>query len=234
LTDRSAACYFIRIGTKFNIRVTSMDLYFSPLACSMASRIAFYEADQDARFIEVDPKTKRTLDGENYRAVHPFGLVPALRTDDGGVLTENAAILQYIADRFPMADLAPAGGMARSRLQQWLCFIGTELHKALFVPLLDKTMPEAGKAYIQAKGVGALDYLNAYLDGRDYLLDRFTVADGYLVTVLNWSRATPVDLAKWPAVAAYQKRLKERPSIARALSEEVALYAAEQKRHKAA
>jgi len=211
-----------------------MDLYFSPLACSMASRIAFYEADADARFIEVDTKAKLTLDGENYRAVHPFGLVPALRTDDGELLTENAAILQYIADRFPMADLAPAGGMARSRLQQWLCFIGTELHKALFVPLLDKTMPESAKAYIQAKGAVALDYLNAYLDGRDYLLDRFTVADGYLVTVLNWSRATPVDLAKWPAVAAYRKRLKERPSIARALSEELDLYAAEQKRHKAA
>jgi glutathione S-transferase len=224
----------MHIGTKFNILVTLMDLYFSPLACSMASRIAFYEADADARFIEVDPKTKRTLDGENYLAVHPFGLVPALRNDDGEVLTENAAILQYIADRFPMADLAPAGGMARSRLQQWLCFIGTELHKALFVPLLDKTMPEIAKAYIQAKGGGALDYLNAYLHGRDYLLDRFTVADGYLVTVLNWSRATPVDLAKWPAVAAYHKRLKRRPSIARALSEELDLYAAEQKRHKAA
>ena len=150
------------------------------------------------------------------------------------MLTENAAILQYIADRFPMADLAPAGGMARSRLQQWLCFIGTELHKALFVPLLDKTMPENAKAYILAKGDAALDYLNAYLGGRDYLLDRFTVADAYLVTVLNWSRATPVDLAKWPAVEAYFKRLKERPSIARALSEELALYAAEQKRHKAA
>lgn len=224
----------MHIGTKFNLWVTLMDLYFSPLACSMASRIAFYEADQDARFIEVDTRAKRTLDGENFLAVNPLGLVPALRTDDGEVLTENAAILQYIADRFPMADLAPAGGMARSRLQQWLCFIGTELHKALFVPLLDKTMPETAKAYIQAKGDAALDYLNAYLASRDYLLDRFTVADGYLVTVLNWSRATPVDLAKWPAVAAYYKRLKERPSIARALSEELALYAAEQKRHKAA
>lgn len=224
----------MHIGTKFNIWVTLMDLYFSPLACSMASRIAIYEADADARFIEVDTKAKRTLDGENFLAVNPLGLVPALRTDDGEVLTENAAILQYIADRFPMADLAPAGGMARSRLQQWLCFIGTELHKALFVPLLDKTMPENAKAYIQAKGDAALDYLNAYLAGRDYLLDRFTVADGYLVTVLNWSRATPVDLAKWPAVVAYHKRLKERPSVARALSEELALYAAEQKRHKAA
>ena len=183
----------MHIGTKFNIWVTLMDLYFSPLACSMASRIAIYEADADARFIEVDTKAKRTLDGENFLAVNPLGLVPALRTDDGEVLTENAAILQYIADRFPMADLAPAGGMARSRLQQWLCFIGTELHKALFVPLLDKTMPENAKAYIQAKGDAALDYLNAYLAGRDYLLDRFTVADGYLVTVLNWSRAPVLD-----------------------------------------
>ncbi len=114
-----------------------MDLYFSPLACSMASRIALYEADAPARFIEVDPKTKRTLEGEDFLTVNPLGLVPAIRTDDGEVLTENAAILQYIADHFPSAALAPRTGMARSRLHQWLCFIGTELHKAVFVPLLD-------------------------------------------------------------------------------------------------
>ena len=212
-----------------------MDLYFSPLACSMATRIAFYEAGANASYLEVDPKSKRVQqDDSNFLAVNPLGLVPTLRTDDGVILTENAAILQYVADRLPAAGISARNAAERSRLQQWLCFIGTELHKALFVPLLDKSMPETAKAYIQAKGAGALGYLNTYLDGRTYLLDRFTVADGYLVTVLNWSRATPVDLAKWPAVAAYHKHLKERPSIARALSEELALYAAEQKRHKAA
>ena len=110
-----------------------MDLYFSPLACSMATRIALYEAGADANYLEVDPKTKVVQnDGSDFRAVNPLGLVPTLRTDDGLVLTENAAILQYVADRFPQAGIS-ASGMERSRLHQWLCFIGTELHKGLFV-----------------------------------------------------------------------------------------------------
>jgi glutathione S-transferase len=211
-----------------------MDLYFSPLACSMASRIAFYEADVPACFIEVDPKTKRTLDGADFFTVNPLGLVPVIRTDGGEVLTENAAILQYIADQFPAAGLAPPGGMARSRLQQWLCFVGTELHKALFAPLFDPKMPEEAKARTLEKGESRLAYLDRYLAGREFLLDRFSVADAYLFTVLNWNIATPVDLKKWPAVAAYYTRLKQRPSIARALAEEHKLYAAEQARHKAA
>ncbi|MGP0060583.1 MAG: glutathione S-transferase family protein [Beijerinckiaceae bacterium] len=211
-----------------------MDLYYSPLACSMASRIAFYEADAPARFIEVDPKTKRTLEGADFFAVNPLGLVPTIRTDKGEVLTENAAILQYIADHVPGGALAPKDGMARSRLHQWLCFIGTELHKALFNPLFDPKMPEEAKALILKKGDSRLAYLDTYLTGREFLLDRFSVADAYLFTVLNWKIATPVDLKKWPAVQDYYTRLKQRPSIARALSEEHALYAAEQARHKAA
>src|SRR5262249_22280274 len=163
----------------------------------------------------------------DFTAINPLGLVPTIRTDDGEVLTENAAILQYIADRFPEAGLAPAGGMARSRLQQWLCFTGTELHKGLFVPLFDPKMPEDAKAHVLGKGDSGLAYLNGYLDGRDVLLDRFSVADAYLFTVLNWSVATPVDLKPWPAVEAYYTKLKERPSIARAMAEERVLYAAE-------
>jgi glutathione S-transferase len=211
-----------------------MDLYFSPLACSMGTRIACYETGADTRFIEVDPKTKRTRDGADYRAINPLGLVPAIRTDDGEVMTENAAILQYVADRFPNAELAPAAGMGRSRLQQWLCFIGTELHKALFVPLLDPKAPDAGKAYARDQGASRLAYLDRYLAGRDYLLDRFSVADAYLFTVLNWSTATAIDLAHWPAVKDYYSRMRRRPSIAKALAEERALYAEQQARHKAA
>src|SRR5258708_38700379 len=113
----------------------SMDLYFSPLACSMATRIALYEAGETANYLEVDPKTKLVQnDGTDFRKVNPLGLVPTLRTDDGTVLTENAAILQYVADRFPKAGLGGSAGIERSRLHQWLCFIGTELHKGLFVP----------------------------------------------------------------------------------------------------
>ena len=211
-----------------------MDLYFSPLACSMASRIALYEAHADARFIEVNPKTKRTNDDEDFFVINPLGLVPTLRTNDGEILTENAAILQYIADMHPAAELAPPSGIARSRLHQWLCFTGTELHKALFAPLFDPKMPQDGKAHTLAKADSRLAYLNTYLERREFLLDRFSVADAYLFTVLNWNIATPVDLKKWPTVEAYYIRLKQRPSIARALSEEHALYAAEIKRHKAA
>jgi glutathione S-transferase len=211
-----------------------MQLYFSPLACSMASRIALYEADAAAEFIEVDPKTKRTLDGKDFLAVNPLGLVPAIRTDDGEVLTENAAVLQYIAECFPEAGLAPLQGMERSRLHQWLCFIGTELHKGLFIPLFDPKMPGEEKTRILAKGDNRLAYLDRYLAGREFLLDRFSVADAYLVTVLNWKIATPVDLAKWPAVQAYYHRLTQRASIARALMDEHALYIAEMARHRAA
>ena len=211
-----------------------MDVYFSPLACSMASRIALYEAGAAARFIEVDSKSKRTLDGADFYAINPLGLVPAIRSDEGEVLTENAAVLQYIADRFPDAQLAPSGGMARSRLHQWLCFIGTELHKALFVPLFDAKMPQEAKMRALEKGGSRLAYLNSHLEGREFLLDRFGVADAYLFTVLNWKIATPVDFEAWPAVGAYYARLKQRPSIARALAEEHALYGEEVKRHKAA
>lgn len=211
-----------------------MDLYFSPLACSMSSRIALYEAGASARFIEVDPKTKRTFDGGDFLAINPLGLVPVLRTDSGEVLTENAAILQYIADRFPATALAPPAGFARSRLQQWLSFIGTELHKALFAPLFDPKLADAGKARALEKGESRLAHLDSYLNGREFLLEGFTVGDAYLFTVLNWNIATPVDLSRWPAVKDYYTRLKSRPGIARALSEEHALYAAEQARHRAA
>jgi glutathione S-transferase len=213
-----------------------MDLYFSPLACSLATRIAFYEAGEQANFIEVDPKTKEVRrDGSNFRSVNPLGLVPTLRTDDGVVLTENAAILQYVADRFPDAGIAAGAGIERSRLHQWLCFIGTELHKGLFVPLLDKKAGAEVKAYVLEKNLSRLDYLENYLKGRDYLLDHFSVADAYLVTVINWTMATPpVELAKWPAVKAYYERLRARPSIARAIAEEFELYKAELARHKAA
>jgi glutathione S-transferase len=213
-----------------------MDLYFSPMACSLATRIALYEAGAEATYLEVDPKTKVVLnDGSDFRSLNPLGLVPTLRTDEGEVLTENAAILQYVADRFPDAHLGTGPGIERSRLQQWLCFIGTELHKGLFIPVLDKTAPAEMKAHVLKKNLSRLDYLENYLKGRDYLLDRFSVADAYLVTIINWTMATPpIELATWPAVKAYHERLRARPAIARAIAEEFELYKAELARHKAA
>ncbi len=213
-----------------------MDLYFSPLACSMATRIALYEAGAAANYLEIDPKTKVVLkDGSDFKEVNPLGMVPTLRTDDGLVLTENAAILQYVADRFPQAGITAASGIERSRLHQWLCFIGTELHKGLFVPVLDKKAPAEAKTYVLGRYLSRLDYLENYLKGRDYLLDHFSVADAYLVTVINWTMATPpIDLAKWPTLKAYYERLRTRPSIAKAIAEEFELYKAELARHKAA
>jgi glutathione S-transferase len=212
-----------------------MDLYFSPLACSLASRIALYEAGASATFIEVDPKTKKTLAGEDYYAINPLGLVPALRTDGGELLLENAAILQYLAEQLPAAGLAPAsGGFARARLQQWLSFIGTELHKALFVPLFDKALADSTKAKTLESGAKRITYLATHLETHDFLLDRYSVADAYLTTVLNWHVATPVDLKRWPAIESYFKRMAARPATAKAMKEEFALYAEEQKRHKAA
>jgi glutathione S-transferase len=213
-----------------------MDLYFSPLACSMATRIALYEMGAEANFLEVDPKTKCLLaDGADYLETYPLGMVPALRTDDGFLLTENAAILQYVADRHPEAGLAPRDPVGRARLHQWLCFIGTELHKALFLPLLDKKAPPEMKLYVMAKYLPRLNYLDRYLTGREYVLDEFSVADAYLTTVLNWTQVIPeIEMARHPAIAAYLERMRKRPSVAKATAEEVPMFRAEVARHKAA
>ena len=211
-----------------------MDLYFSPMACSLASRIALYEAGGEARFIEVDAKTKRTLDGTDYLQIYPLGLVPLLRLDDGSLLSENAAILQYIAGRYPQAGLAPSDDIGRAHLQQWLCFIGTELHKGFFNPLFDQAAPEGTRQHILNKFGSRLKFLDDHLVGREFLLDRFTVADAYLYTILNWTAPTRVDLAPWPAIKAYHERLRTRAKLARAFQEEIALYQAELARHKAA
>jgi len=207
-----------------------MELYFSPLACSLATRISLYEAGaaaSGARFTQVDTRAKRLAGGGDFFAVNPMGQVPVLRTDAGELLTENTAVLQYIAERFPEAKLVPDGEMARARLREWLGFIGTELHKAVFVPLLDAKAPEAAKAYAREKLALRMDVLAKHLSGREFLLDRFSVADAYLATVLNWTRATGVSLAQWPAVQSYQERMLARPSIAKAFGEELALYQAE-------
>jgi glutathione S-transferase len=208
-----------------------MTLYFAPLACSLSGRITLYEIGApaaDTRFVQVSTRAKRVADGGDFFAVTPMGQVPVLELDDGARLTENSAVLQYLAERFPEARLAPDGLLARARLRQWIGFIGTELHKAVFVPLLDPTAGDAVKAYAREKLARRMDVLATHLDGRDVLLDAFSVADAYLVAVLNWTMATGVDLAAWPAVHAYHQRLLQRPAVARAVGEEFALYRAEQ------
>jgi glutathione S-transferase len=207
-----------------------MELYFAPLACSLATRIAFYEAEAPARYTQADTHAKKLLDGSDFFAINPMGQVPALRLDDGTILTENTAILQYVAEQFPQAHLAPVSGRERSRLQQWLGFIGTELHKAIFIPLLDQKSSEEVKAYARDKIGLRMGILQAHLRDREYVLDSFSIADAYLTTILNWATASKVDLQQWPEVHAYHQRMLKRPSIARAVGEEFALYKAEQKR----
>ncbi|KAA0997495.1 glutathione S-transferase [Paraburkholderia panacisoli] len=202
-----------------------MELYFSPLACSLATRIALYEADADARFIEVDTNSKRLRDGSDFYPINPLGQVPVLRTDDGWLLRENTAILPYVADAFPAARLAPAAGTAeRAKLQEWLGFIGTELHKGVFVPLLDPNAPDEVRAYTCKKIALRLDLLEQHLLEQEFLLEDFTVADAYLVTVLNWAQHCGVELSGWAAVDAYYRRIVGRPAVGRALREEVVLY----------
>src|SRR5436309_4961074 len=146
-----------------------MDLYFSPLACSLATRIALYEAGAEANYLEVDPKTKVVQkDGSDFRAVNPLGLVPTLRTDDGTVLTENAAILQYVADRFPGAGISAASAEERSRLHQWLCFIGTDFHKPRLVPLSAKPAPRDANPKPLPKNLPRPAYLETNLKGREF------------------------------------------------------------------
>lgn len=206
-----------------------MDVYYSPLACSLATRIAVYEAGAEGkvRLNRVDAKTKTVEGGVDYLTINAKGLVPAVRTADGEVLTENAAVLQYLADAFPEAGLAPAAGSAeRYRLQQWLSFVGTELHKLVFNPLLSSKSNDGAKAFARELAPERLAYLNDHLTGREYLLDHFSVADAYLAAVLNWAQFVGIDLAQWPAVAAYRDRLAARPAVARAMKEEFDLYQA--------
>jgi glutathione S-transferase len=210
-----------------------MELYFAPLACSLATRIALYEAGAQARYTQANTHTKKLLDGGDFFAINPMGQVPALRLDDGSILTENTAILQYVAEQFPQARLAPASGRERSELQQWLGFIGTELHKAIFIPLLDDKASEEVKAYARDKIALRMRILQSHLRDREYVLDTFSVADAYLTTILNWANASKVDLQQWPEVHAYHQRMLKRPSIARAAGEELALYKEEQRRKSA-
>jgi glutathione S-transferase len=206
-----------------------MRLYFSPLACSMASRIALYEANAQVEYVQVDTKARRTADDDDFLSVNPLGLVPVLELEGGQRFTENAAILQLIAHAYPAAGLAPGDAIGRARLQQLLSFIGTELHKSVFTVLLDRSAPAGAADFARSKASARLAWIAAQLEDRALLFDTFSVADAYLFTVLNWSAVTGVTLDPWPALTGYLGRLRERPAVARALEQETALYLAARK-----
>ena len=145
-----------------------MDLYFSPMACSMATRIAAYEAGADIRFLKVDTKARPKVveDGTAFLTLNGMGQVPVLRTDDGELIVENAVILQYVADRFPASGLIPAEGAERRKVLSWLSFVGTELHTGVFIALLNPKAPEGAKAFARDLLAERLAFLDAHLQGR--------------------------------------------------------------------
>ena len=198
-----------------------MNLYYSQGACSLSPHIALREAGLPFALKKVNTRSK-TVDGEiDYLAMNGKGYVPTLELDDGRFLTEGPAIVQYIADRKPESGLAPAAGtMERYRLQEWLNFITSELHKG-FSPLFAPDTPEAYKAIAREKIGGRFDWLSKQLEGRPYLMgERFSVADGYLFVVLNWGQWTGIDLAKWPVLKDYHARIAARPKVQEALKAE--------------
>ena len=197
-----------------------MKLYYSPGACSLSPHIVALEAGLPLTTVRVDMKNKTTEAGDDYRAINPKGYVPLLELDDGVRLSEGPAIVQYLADLAPAAKLAPANGtFERYRLQEWLNFITSEIHKQ-FSPLFDGTMPEEAKEKFRKKLAGRFDWIAAQLEGRDYLMGSFTVADAYLFTVLGWARYTGPDLARWPVLQAYMARIAARPHVQEALRAE--------------
>jgi glutathione S-transferase len=198
-----------------------MKLYYSRGACSLSPHIVLREAGLPFDLVAVDLKAKTFGDGGDFRAVNPKGYVPVLELDDGSRLTEGPAIVQYLADLAPAAGLAPANGsFERYRLQEWLNFISTEIHKQ-FSPLFDPTASDDVKTRQRDKLAARFDWLQTALGDNDYLMGSgFTVADAYLYTVLNWSRAMGIDLARWPALKSYTARIGERPAVDAALKAE--------------
>jgi glutathione S-transferase len=198
-----------------------MKLYYLPGACSMAANIALREASLKFDLVKVDRQTKRAADGLDFNEVNPKGYVPALTLDSGETLTENVAVLQYIADRNPAAKLAPAAGtMERYRLVEWLAFINSELHKS-FGPLFRKDAPEDSKNYARRNIATRAGWLNGNLGARSFLMgEQFTVADAYLFVVLGWGARAGIDLAQWPQLQGLVARVGARPNVIEALKSE--------------
>jgi glutathione S-transferase len=198
-----------------------MQLYFSPGACSLAPHIILREVGISFELKRVDTKTKKLVDGADFLAVNSKGAVPALRLDDGQVLTEGVAILQYLADRKPESKLVPpAGTFERYRAIEWLNFLTSEVHKS-FSPLFNAQASADVKAYAQANLEKKLDWTNAQLGSRKFLTgDTFTIADAYLFTLINWTYFVGIDLGRWPALKEFHARVAARPAVQEALSAE--------------
>jgi glutathione S-transferase len=195
-----------------------MKLYYSPGACSQAPHIALIETGLAFEAVKVDLKTKRLESGADFFAINPKGAVPALEMDDGGVLTEAAVVLQYIADRGPEARLIPPfGTLARYRVLEWLNYVATELHKG-FAPLFH---PEGARTAAIEALAAKFDYVNGTLGAGPWLMGgTYSVADPYLFVILGWNRIFHIDLARWPALRDFRAHMLERPAVRAALHAE--------------
>ena len=198
-----------------------MKLYFSPGACSLSPHIALYESGLPFQAVLASTKSHQLQDGTDYYTINPKGYVPLLEFDDGTRLAEGPAIVQWIADQVPDKHLAPAAGtMERYRLQEWLTFVGTEIHKQ-FSPLFNPAMPEEARALFRRKVLDRLAYVDRHLLDRDHLLgSRFSVADGYLYTVTRWTAPLKMDISGLANLQAFMARIAARPAVQQALKAE--------------
>ena len=198
-----------------------MKLYYSPGACSLSPHIALEEAGLKYEAIAAPTKTHKLADGTDYYTINPLGYVPLLVLDDGRQLREGPAIVQYIADQVPAKNLAPANGtFERSKLQEMLNFIGTELHKN-FSPLFNPATPAEYKPLVIAKLHERLKFTDAQLAGKQFALgETYSVADGYLFNVTNWAALVGVDLTAYANLVAYRARIAERPATVAAMKAE--------------
>ena len=198
-----------------------MKLYISPGACSLSPHIVVSETGLNVELEKVNLAEHKTASGQDYMTINPKGYVPALQLDDGSVLTEGPAIVQYLADQKPGSGLIPAAGsIDRYRVQEWLNFIGTELHKN-FGALFNRANPDAVKESAKANITKRLVYLNDKLAGKQYLMgSNFTVADAYAFTIVNWTNFVGIDLKPYPNLAAYMGRVAARPKVLETLKSE--------------
>jgi glutathione S-transferase len=198
-----------------------MKLYYSPGACSLSPHIVSRELGIPVELKKVNTKDKTIEGGGDYWKVNPRGYVPALELDNGQILTEGPAIVQYLADQKPDAGLAPKNGsFERYRVQEWLNFLTSEVHKQ-FSPLFKPNTPEDYKPIAKENIANRFDWLDKQLAGKEYLTgSQFTVADAYLFVLLGWTRPTQIDLARWPNLGAFHKRVGARPKVKEALQAE--------------
>jgi glutathione S-transferase len=198
-----------------------MKLYYSPGACSLSPHIVLREAGLAFEPVMAPTKTHKLADGTDYYTINPLGYVPLLELDDGTRLREGPAIVQYIADQVPDKNLVPAAGtLPRYRLQEWLTYIGTEIHKT-FSPLFNPAMPEEAKQIFRDRLANRFAFVDQQLAGKNYLMgDHFTVADAYLYTVTRWTKPLAIDLSAFPHLRAHHARVEARPAVQETLKAE--------------